>query len=466
MNARPTHPLLALAAIGLGASIAPLDFSVNVAFPAITAAFALPLPDIRWVVISYVVTYASLMLAFGKLGDTVGHRAVFRAGLLVSVLAFTACALASGYATLLAARALQGVATAMVLSCAPALLVAAYADAQRTHALSRYAMTAAVAGILGPLVGGTAIALMGWQGVFWFRLPVALLALALLTCVPTASAASAEKLPRPRAAAFFLQVTGLSLLLLAPALLATALPLAWPVACALAGALLVWLLARHEQGQSSGSPLLPAAALRNPVLRDINLASVVVNLVSFAIPLLVPYYLVRTAGYSVGVMGLLLAAASAGVLVGALFAPRVAHGAGRGKAAGWGAGLILLAQGLIGAWPASPVLALLLPGLLLHGVGVGLFQVAYADIVMSGLGAAHRGVAGSLTVLTRTTGVIVSAVVLSATWQALEAHYLAAGLTAPAAFHAAFRGTFWASGGAGLLMLAALAWHRNARRQA
>ena len=133
MYRRVSHPFLALATIGLGASIAPLDFAVNVAFPAITEAFALQVHDIRWLVITYVVTYAALMLACGRLGDRVGHRAVFRAGLATGVLAFMACGLAPSYAWLLAARALQGVAAALVLSCAPALVVAACGAARQVQ---------------------------------------------------------------------------------------------------------------------------------------------------------------------------------------------------------------------------------------------------------------------------------------------------------------------------------------------
>ena len=93
-----------LAVIGLGASIAPLDFSVNIAFPAITAAFGLETRGIRWVAVSYVLTYGSLMLAFGALGDRIGHLRVFRAGLLLGALAFSLCAIAPSYAWLLSAR--------------------------------------------------------------------------------------------------------------------------------------------------------------------------------------------------------------------------------------------------------------------------------------------------------------------------------------------------------------------------
>ena len=93
--------------MGLGASIAPFDFAVNIAFPAITQAFSLQTASIRWVAVSYVLTYGSLMLGFGALGDRIGYRRVFRAGLMLAAIAFAACALAPTYGWLLAARVAQ-----------------------------------------------------------------------------------------------------------------------------------------------------------------------------------------------------------------------------------------------------------------------------------------------------------------------------------------------------------------------
>src|SRR6202008_4772858 len=112
--------------VGLGTAVVPLDTAVNIAFPAITRGFALATTDIQWVVICYVLTYTALTLALGRIGDIYGHARVFRAGLIWSTIALALCALAPSFATLLVARFLQGVGSALILSCGVALAIAAY----------------------------------------------------------------------------------------------------------------------------------------------------------------------------------------------------------------------------------------------------------------------------------------------------------------------------------------------------
>ena len=159
-------PLAGLVVVSLGASLAAMDLAVNVAFSSITDAFTLETRSIRWVVICYVLTYSSLMLAFGKLGDRIGHRRVFRAGLVVSALGLVLCALAADYGSLLAARVVQGIGTALVLSCAPALATLLYDESRRINALGSYSSLTALAAVIAPLAGGASIAALGWSGVF------------------------------------------------------------------------------------------------------------------------------------------------------------------------------------------------------------------------------------------------------------------------------------------------------------
>ena len=144
-----TRPVLGLAIVGLGASLAPLDIAVNVALPAITAHFRLALGDVQWLVICYVLVYGSLMLVCGKLGDLFGHRLIFRIGLVISAIACAACAAAPDWPLFLWARASQGVGTALAISCTPALATSLFPDHARTRALAGLGMAVSLAAVIG-----------------------------------------------------------------------------------------------------------------------------------------------------------------------------------------------------------------------------------------------------------------------------------------------------------------------------
>jgi MFS family permease len=170
--------------VALGTLVVPFDSSVNFAFPFITRAFGLPIPAIQWVVIAYTLTYAALMLVFGRVGDVLGYRRVFLTGSLWSAIAFVLCALAQSYGALLGARVLQGVGAALVLSCGPALATSLHSESSRTRVLGIYTMVIGLGGALGPLVAGALVPLIDWPAVFWFRAPLALLAFLLAWQLP------------------------------------------------------------------------------------------------------------------------------------------------------------------------------------------------------------------------------------------------------------------------------------------
>ncbi len=163
---RAGRPGFGLFVVCLGTLVVPFDSAVNVAFPHIIRALALPIPAIQWVVIAYTLTYAALMLVFGRVGDLLGYRRVFLLGSGWSCVAFLACAAAPSFAWLLAARMLQGVGAAMVLSCGPALATALYRETSRTRVLGLYTMVFGIGGVLGSLLAGVLVQDWGWQAVF------------------------------------------------------------------------------------------------------------------------------------------------------------------------------------------------------------------------------------------------------------------------------------------------------------
>src|SRR5215469_6960928 len=177
---------LRLTMIGLGMSVVPLDSAVNIGFPDITRSFGLPIPMIQWVVICYVLTYAALMLAFGRIGDIGGHARVFRAGLAWSTIAYLLCAAAPAFGWLLFFRFLQGIGAGLVISCAPALVTGLYPERLRSRAVAAFSLMFAIASALGPLAGGWLVRYCGWPAVFWFRAPITAAALLLCGRLPKA----------------------------------------------------------------------------------------------------------------------------------------------------------------------------------------------------------------------------------------------------------------------------------------
>src|SRR5262249_25861231 len=140
--------------------------------------------DIQWVVICYVLTYASLLLAMGRIGDTVGHALVFRIGLVWSTVALLLVGWSPSFGAMLLFRCLQGIGAALVLSCGTALVTSLYGEGRRSQALGIYTMMLSVGLMLGPLFGGALTTAWGWPAVFWFRIPIAVAALLLLRGMP------------------------------------------------------------------------------------------------------------------------------------------------------------------------------------------------------------------------------------------------------------------------------------------
>jgi len=433
----PSRSTLGLLVVGLGTIVAPLDTAVNIAFPSITRAFALEVEDIRWVVITYVLTYASLMLIFGKLGDLLGYRHIFRLGLLVCAAGFLACSLAPTYGLLLLGRILQGIGIALTLSCAPALATSLFDEHERTRVLGTYAAITAVGAALGPVVGGFLVGRWDWNAVFWFRAPLVLAALALSPLLPAVPG-------RPSARGFdalgaVLLVGWMSALLLAFSVPAE--PLGVPLGLALLA--LSGFAAFMVRESRYPEPIIRPSLFRNVDFVLMNAASIAVHLATFSVLLLVPYYLVGTLGLHVAISGSVLALGAGGMVVGSWLAGRLAARAGVGRLALVGVALCIAGLWSVSLWTPAIGLAVMGLSLLIQGVGIGLFQVAYTDLVTATLPLSDRGVAGSLAMVTRTLGIVGGATGLSAAFRYFETAALSAGTSATDAFIAGFQSTFF-----------------------
>jgi MFS family permease len=327
-----------------GALVVSLDSMMNIAFPAIAAAFAVPPERVRWVIICYVLTYAITAFAGGAAADQLGHVAVFRAGVALSVVAFVLGGAAPSFNWLLGARVVQGFAGGLIYGTAPALTTLGAPPTMRGRRLG-FLSAAMGLGLLGSLPAGALVESFGWRAVYHVRVPVAL-------------------------------------------------------------AVLVWAaVTRSAPVERDRKPVVLADVTRGPVLRAGALSFVARGAI-FAIWLLAPFYLVEARGLGAFVGGFFFMLTPLGTTVAAPLAGRLADRVGPSAPAV--AGLALEAVGLaaLGFVGGSTPLVVVALALFVAGFGLGFFEVPNMTTIMTAFPSGQQGAAGGLSFLARTLGVV------------------------------------------------------------
>ena len=177
--ARP-NPWPALAVLCLANFLILLDTTiVNTAAPDMMRGLGAGIGEILWVLNGYLLAFASLLIVFGRLGDLVGPRLVFVAGLGLFTVASVLCAVSGSPEALIAARVVQGVAAAALVPQALVLISAIFPADRRGAAFGIFTAVAGVAAVSGPTLGGFLVTEMGWQSIFYLNVPVGLAGLLL-----------------------------------------------------------------------------------------------------------------------------------------------------------------------------------------------------------------------------------------------------------------------------------------------
>jgi MFS transporter, DHA2 family, methylenomycin A resistance protein len=174
IGAEPSGVGKTIIATSLGFVLAQLDVSIlNVALARIGNELATGISGLQWVIDSSAISFASLLLSAGALGDRIGARRAYVGGFGLFVLASLGCGLAPGTAVLIAARTVQGAGAALLVACSLALLTHACGDdeAVRGHAISLWTAAASIALSAGPVIGGVLVNTLGWRSIFLVNLP-------------------------------------------------------------------------------------------------------------------------------------------------------------------------------------------------------------------------------------------------------------------------------------------------------
>jgi MFS family permease len=295
---------------------------------------------------------------------------------------------------------------------------------------------------LGPWVGGALVEVWDWPAVFAFRVPIAALALILSRWLPAPAAGAREPFDFLGAVLLAAALTAMLLTFNRIGELA-AIPLGI-VALAVFAAFF-----RHE-GRCK-NPIIDPTVFRLPGFAVLNLSNVLINLAAFSVLLLVPFYLTRATDLPLAASGAILATGSLGMAIASSIAGRLAGRIAASRLVLAGAVLVGVGLLLIATWQRDTSAAWLVATLFLQGAGGGVFQLAYTDIVTATIPPQHRGVAGSLAMVTRTVGTVSAAALVMLLFARLE---MGSG------FLPAFRESFALAGLVPLVMAALLALRR------
>ncbi|MET7877343.1 MFS transporter [Micromonospora profundi] len=405
----------ALLVLCAGSLMIILDGSVvAVALPAIQRDLGFTAPGLAWVVNAYLVAFGGLLLLAGRLGDLLGRRRVFLAGVALFTLASLGCAAATGPGQLVAARFGQGVGGALAMAVSLGMIVRLYPEpAERARAIAVFSFTGAAGASIGTVAGGLLTELAGWRSIFLVNLPIGVLILV----------AAVRTLPAERGIGLRAGLDVPGALLATSGLMAAVLGIVgtaehgWTSSRTLGAAALAALLLGGfaVRQRTASTPLLPGRVLRVPGLVAANSVQFLMVAAYFGFQFLLAVELQL-------VLGLDAAATGWAFLPTPVVIAVISLGLAGRPIARWGArsvlvtGLGLAAVGflLLARLPADGgYLTDVLPAMVIFGVAGGLTLPAVTTLAMAGATDADAGLASGLANTTQQVGGAVGLAALS-----------------------------------------------------
>ena len=393
---------LTLAAMSLGYGVVQLDITiVNTALSSIGSSLGGGVSELQWVVSTYTIAFAALILTAGALGDRLGAKRVFIAGFGLFTLASLACALAPTSGILIAARAVQGVAAAILVPNSLALLNHAYPDkTEHGRAVGIWAAGASVALTAGPFLGGLLIALVGWRSIFLVNLPIGLAGLWLAWRYATDTPRTSHDLDLPGqvAAIAALGVLAAAIIEAGRAGLSNSFVLAGFAAFVIAGAL--FLL----QERRTAHPMLPLSLFAHRMFALTSLIGLLVNIAFYGLIFVFSLYFQQVNHWTPFETGLAFVPMMGAVLPVNLVAARMAERIGAPLTIAIGA--LIAAAGclaLLGIGQGTGYGIICVP-LIAMGGGLGLLVPPMTATLLGSVEKSRSGVAAGMLNSTRQTG--------------------------------------------------------------
>jgi EmrB/QacA subfamily drug resistance transporter len=391
-----------LGVLALSLLIIGLDNTVlNVALPTLQTHFSASGSTLQWIVDSYLLSFAGVLLTMGTLGDRFGRKLALQSGLVLFGIASILAAFAQDATQLIVLRAAMGIGGAMIMPATLSVIMDVFPREERGKAIGIWSAIAGVGIGLGPFIGGLLLEWFSWSSVFWLNVPIVAVAL-------IAGFALVPESRDPRPGSFDLRGASLSIAMLVTLVygIIEATPRGWTdplvLSCFAAAAFLAVAFVIWER--KAPSPMLPLGFFRDP---RFTVASVGVGLVFFAMMGSVfafTQFLQFAHGFSALEAGAAMLPLALGLVVGSGASNKLASSFGRTRVIA--GGLIGVAAVLSSSLAWTPEMATVLLGLVTFGLAVsmGAAMAPATDSVMSAVPETKAGVGSAMSDVTRQVG--------------------------------------------------------------
>jgi EmrB/QacA subfamily drug resistance transporter len=420
----------ALAVLCVGMLMIVLDGTiVNVALPSIQSDLGFTSSNLAWVINAYMIAFGGLLLLSGRLGDLIGSRRVFIAGLCLFTFASLLCGIAWTRDLLVAARFVQGIGGAMASSVILSMIVTMFTDPEeRTKAMGFFNFTASAGGSIGLLLGGSLTQVANWHWVFLVNLPIGIAAVFLAARYVKSS--SGQGLGAGADLLGAVLITASLMLAVYTVVEMPAYGVASVHTCAFAAVTLALFAAFIGRQMTAAHPLLALSVFRSRNLTGSSLVQVFIVAAMFGFFFLDSLYFRRTLGYNAIATGLAFLPVT--LAIGALslgWSAQLAMRFGARNMIVFGVGISALGLAWAAATPIGSNYGLIFPSMLLLGIGMG---VAFPSLMMFAMSTATNADSGLISGLIQTTAQVGGAFGLAilATIAAVSSYPIAFGIAA------------------------------------